>query len=81
MIVDDHGNDRCERHACVNDDTYFLVRVCIVESVTGRSICLTLFDQCMTGRLDVDAKDFSYERKHADLQAEQFGRDTRVSHS
>ena len=25
MIVDDHGYLRCERHACVNCNTYFLV--------------------------------------------------------
>ena len=60
MIVDDHGNLRCERHACVN--TYFL-RVCFVESATGRSIWLTLFDQCMTGLLDVDAKDLSLKNE------------------
>ena len=59
MIVDDHGNLRCERHACVNGNTYFVVRVCFVESATGRSIWLTLFDQCMAGLLDVGAKDFS----------------------
>ena len=35
------------------------VRVCFVESATGRSIWLTLFDQCMAGLLDVGAKDFS----------------------
>ncbi|KAK2149563.1 hypothetical protein NP493_2964g00001 [Ridgeia piscesae] len=76
MIVDDHGNLRCERHACVNGNTYFVVRVCFVESATGRSIWLTLFDQCMAGLLDVGAKDFSYARKHADVQVEHFGRDT-----
>ena len=38
MVVDDHGNVRCERHACVNDNTYFLVRVCFVESATVHSI-------------------------------------------
>ena len=59
MIVDDHGNLRCERHACVNGNTYFVIRVCFVESATGRSIWLTLFDQCMAGLLDVGAKDFS----------------------
>ena len=59
MIVDNHGNLRCERHGCVNGNTYFLVRVRFVESATGRSIWLTLFDQCMAGLLDVDAKDFS----------------------
>ena len=59
MIVDDHGNLRCERHACVNGNTYFVVRVCFVESATGRSMWLTLFDQCMAGLLDVGAKDFS----------------------
>ena len=59
IIVDDHGNLRCERHACVNGNTYFVVRVCFVESATGRSIWLTLFDQCMAGLLDVGAKDFS----------------------
>ena len=74
MVVDDHGNLRCERHACVKDNTYFLVRVRFVESATGRSIWLTLFDQCMVGLLDVDARLFSYERKHADVQAEHFGR-------
>ena len=68
MIVDDHGKLRCERHASGN--TYFLVRVCFVESATGRSIWLNLFVQCMASLLDVDARLFSYARKHADLQAE-----------
>ncbi|KAK2173214.1 hypothetical protein NP493_892g02025 [Ridgeia piscesae] len=79
MIVDDHGNLRCERHACVNGNTYFVVRVCFVESATGRSMWLILFDQCMAGLLDVGAKDFSYARKHADVQVEHFGRDTCLS--
>ena len=57
MIDDDgHGNLPCEIHACVNCNTYFL-RVCFVESATGLSMWLTLFDQCMTAMLDVDAKD------------------------
>ena len=64
----------------MNCNTCILVRVRFVESATGRSIWLTLFDQLMTGLLDVDAKDFSYERKLADLQAEQFVSDRRVSH-
>ena len=59
MIVDDHGNLRCERHACVNSNTCFLVRVCFVESTAGRSRWLTLFDQCMASLLDVGAKDLS----------------------
>ena len=59
MIDDDHGNLRCERHACVKGNTYFVVRVCFVESAMGLSIWLTLFDQCMAGLLDVGAKDFS----------------------
>ena len=59
MIVDDHGNLRCERQACVNGNTYFVVRVCFVEATTGRTIWLTLFDRCMAGLLDIDAKDFS----------------------
>jgi len=63
MIVDNHGNLLCERHACVNCNTYFLVRVCFVESTTGRSIWLTLFDQCMAGLSDVDAEDFSLRTK------------------
>ena len=46
MIVDDHGNLRCERHASVKGNTYFLVRVFFVELATGRSIWLTLFDHC-----------------------------------
>ena len=50
-------------HAYVNDNTYFLVRVCFVESATDCSIWLTLFDQCMAGLLDVDAKDFSLMHK------------------
>ena len=45
--------------ACMNGNTYFLVRVCFVESATGRSIWLTLFDQCMAGLLDINTKDFS----------------------
>ena len=64
MIVDDHGNLRCERHACVNGNTYFLVRVCFVESATGRSIWLTLFIQCMASLLDIGAKrPFSCKKK------------------
>ena len=59
MIVDDHGYLRCVRHACVNGNIYFFVSVCFVESAKGRSIWLTLFDQCMAGLLDVDANDFS----------------------
>ena len=59
MIVDDHGNLRCERHACVNANTYFLVGVRFVESATGRSVWFTLFDKCMASLLDVGAKDFS----------------------
>ena len=59
FYLDDHGNLRCEKHACVNDNTCFLVRVCFVESATGRSIWLTLFDQCMASLLDVGAKDLS----------------------
>ena len=47
------------RHACVKGNTYFLISVRFVESATGRSIWLTLFDQCVPGLLDVDAKDFS----------------------
>ena len=50
---------RCERHACVNGNTYFLVRICFVESATSRPVWLTLFAQCMAGLLDVDAKDVS----------------------
>ena len=59
MIVDDHGNLRCERHACVNGNTYFLVGVRFFESATGRSVWFTLFDKCMASLLDVGAKDFS----------------------
>ena len=59
MIVDNHGNLRCERHACVNGNTYFLVGVRFVESATGRSVWFTLFDKCMASLLDVGAKDFS----------------------
>ena len=58
MIVDDHGNLRCEGHACVNGNTYFVVRVCFAESATGRSMWLTLLDQCMGGLLAVDEKNF-----------------------
>ena len=58
MLVDDHGNLRCERHACFNGNTYFLFRVCFVESATGRSAWFTLFDKCMASLLDVGAKDF-----------------------
>ena len=50
MIIDDHGNLRCERHACVKGNTYFLISVRFVESATGRSMWLTLFDLCMAGR-------------------------------
>ena len=59
MIVDDHGNLRCVRHACVNGNTYFLVGVRFVESATGRFVWFTLFDKCMASLLDVGAKDFS----------------------
>ena len=59
MIVDDHGNLRCERHACVNGNTYFLVGVRFFESATGHSVWFTLFDKCMASLLDVGAKDFS----------------------
>ena len=59
MLADDHGNLRCERHACFNGNTYFLVRVCFVESATGRSVWFTFFDNCMASLLDVGAKDFS----------------------
>ena len=59
MLIDDHGNRRCERHACVNGNTYFLVGVCFVESATGRSVWFTLFDKCMASLLDVGAKDLS----------------------
>ena len=59
MVIDDLGNHRCERHACVNGNTYFLVRVCFVESATGRSIWLSLLDQCMAGLLDINEKDCS----------------------
>jgi len=59
MIIDVHGKLRCGRHACVNGITYFVVRVCFVESATGCSIWLTLSDQCMAGLLNVEAKDFS----------------------
>ena len=41
MNVDDHGNLRCERHPGVSGNTYFLVRVCFVESATRRSMLLT----------------------------------------
>ena len=57
FYLDDHGNLRCEKHACVNGNTCFLVRVCFVESATGRSIWLTLCEQCMASMLDVGAKD------------------------
>ena len=79
IIVADHGNLRCERHACVNGNTYFVVRVCFVESATGRSIWLTLFDQCMAGLLDVDAKDFSV--MHESMQIYKFNTliETRLS--
>ncbi|KAK2179187.1 hypothetical protein NP493_508g01031 [Ridgeia piscesae] len=60
MIVDDHRNLRSERHGCLNGNTCFHVRVRFVESAKGRSIWLTLFDQCMADLLDVDAKDFSF---------------------
>ena len=59
MLVDDRGNLRCERHAWVNGNTYFLVGVCFVESATGRSVWFTLFDKCMARLLDVGAKDVS----------------------
>ena len=63
MIVDNHGNLRCKRHACVNGNTYFLVGVGFVESATVRSVWFTLFDKCMASLLDVGAKDFSVMHK------------------
>ncbi|KAK2172052.1 hypothetical protein NP493_997g01063 [Ridgeia piscesae] len=80
MIVDDHGNDRCERHPCVNGDTYFLVRVCFVESATGRSIWLTLFDQCMAGLLGVNAEELSLIHESMPMHKLNTGRNTRVTH-
>ena len=59
MLVDDHDNLRCERHACFKGNTYFLVGVCFVESATGRCVWFTLFDKCMASLLDVGAKDLS----------------------
>ena len=56
FYFDDHGDLRWGKHACVNANTCFLV---LVESATGRSIWLTLFDQCMASLLDVGAKDLS----------------------
>ena len=77
FYLDDHGDLRWEKHACVNANTCFLV---LVESATGRSIWLTLFDQCMASLLDVGAKDLSLESKHAYVLAEHIGRHTCVSH-
>ena len=77
MIVDDHGSLRCERHACVNGNTYFVVRVYFVESATGRSIWLTLFDECIARLLDVGAKDFSL--MHGSMQMYNTLVGTRVS--
>ena len=76
MIVDDHGNLRCERHACVNGNIYFLATVGhglfyvvdLIRPVFGRSVRR----RCK--------RPFSYARNHSDVQAEHFGRDTRVSH-
>ena len=80
MIVDDHGHRPCERHACVNGNTYFLVGVHhFVESTTGPSIWLTLFDQCYQSVRRRCKRLFSYARNHADVQAEHFGRDTCLS--
>ena len=59
LLIHDHCNPRCERHACVNYDTYFLVRVGFIVSTTGRSMWLTLFDQCMASLLDFKANDVS----------------------
>ena len=56
FYLDDPGDLRWEKHACVNANICFLV---LVESATGRSIWLTLFDQCMASLLDVGAKDLS----------------------
>ena len=71
MIVDDHGNLRCERHACVNGNTYFLATVGhglfyvvdLIRPVFGRSVRR----RCK--------RPFSYARNHADVQVEHFGRD------
>ncbi|KAK2172461.1 hypothetical protein NP493_961g00014 [Ridgeia piscesae] len=43
----------------VNYNNYFLVRIRFIESATGRFKWLMLFDQCLTGLLDVTAKYFS----------------------
>ena len=82
FYLDDHGNLRCEKHACVNGNTCFLVRVCFVESATGRSIIMvdlirTVYGQSVRRRCKIL---ISYEPKHAYVQAEHFGRDMCVSH-
>ncbi|KAK2177591.1 hypothetical protein NP493_590g01003 [Ridgeia piscesae] len=80
MIVNDQGNLRCERHACVNGNTYFVVRVCFVESATGRymvDLIRPVYGRSVRSRCK---RPFSYARKHADVQVEHFGRDTCVSH-
>ncbi|KAK2174746.1 hypothetical protein NP493_779g00007 [Ridgeia piscesae] len=46
MIVDDNGNLRCERHACGNGNTYFLVRVGFVESATGWPYSTSVWPVC-----------------------------------
>ena len=56
FYLDDHGDLRWEKHACMNANTCFLV---LVESATCRSIWLTLLDQGMASLSDVGAKDLS----------------------
>ena len=80
FYLDDHGNLRCEKHACVNGNTCFLVRVCFVESATGRSVWLTLFDQCMASLLDVGAKDLSLMNQSMRMSKLNNLVGTRVSH-
>ena len=69
MIVDDHGNLRCERQSMLRRGGHGSFYIAdLIRSLYGWSVRR----QCK--RL------FSYERKHADVQTEHFGRDTCVSH-
>ena len=72
MIDDDHGNLRCERRACVNPNTNFLVRISFVESATGYVIWLTLLDHigrdtCLSSLRKVKPGCNNYNVTHLDV--------------
>ena len=50
---------RCVRNGYGKSDAHFCVRVCIVETVTGKQLWLTLFDEHMNNRVDAKADEFA----------------------